>query len=414
MKSISFLASLFLLLLIDSAQAQKRILFIGNSYTAANNLPQLVSDLAASLGDSMIYGVNSPGGYTFELHSSDAITLSLIQSQAWDFVVLQEQSQRPSFPQSQVAVEVYPFARQLDSLILLNNTCTETVFFMTWGRKYGDASNCAVWPPVCTYSGMQNQLRFSYLQMANDNSALVAPCGMAWQQSFSADSSINLWVSDNSHPSVEGSYLNACVFYATLFRRSPVGATFTAGLSPTVSAHLQQVAHQTVFDSLPIWNIGDFDAQAAFSMQPNGLAVQFVNTSSNAQNASWDFGDGLSSTLYSPQHIYSQPGNYNVRLVAGNGCTEDTLTATLSLSSSGLTQINPETICIERRPEGILLHCDIKDLSLYSSDGHLLQQIKQGLKSGQLIPLSPSAGANLLVITTANGQRHAIKLLNTR
>ncbi|MFN5357152.1 MAG: PKD domain-containing protein [Bacteroidota bacterium] len=407
----------FLLLLLVSTNyviAQKRVLFVGNSYTAANNLPQMLSDLADSMGDSIVFASNTPGGYTFQLHSSDANTLGLIQSQPWDYVVLQEQSQRPSFPQSQVNVEVYPYAQQLDSLIRLNNSCTETVFYMTWGRKYGDASNCATWPPVCTYSGMQEQLRLSYLNMGNDNNALVAPCGIAWQQSVSIDSTINLWVSDNSHPSLEGTYLNACVFYATLFRRSPIGAAFTAGLSVSVSSHLQQVAHQTVFDSLSVWNIGDFDAKADFIMQPSGLAVQFLNISLNATSASWDFGDGQSSTLVSPQHTYAQPGNYVVQLISGNACMQDTLSDTLALNSSGLGSTNTAAACIESVPGGLLFHCDALDVVAYAADGRLIARQATGLMAGETIQFSNMNGAHVLVITFANKHQLTYRLMNIR
>lgn len=414
MKSLRICFALFVLTSLHNAAAQKRVLFVGNSYTAANNLPQMLSDLASSMGDSVIFASNVPGGYTFQLHSSDANTLALIQSQPWDYVVLQEQSQRPSFPQSQVAVEVYPYARQLDSLIRLNNPCTETVFYMTWGRKYGDASNCAFWPPVCTYAGMQEQLRQSYLFMGNDNSALVAPCGMAWQQSVSIDSTINLWVSDNSHPSPEGTYLNACVFYATLFRRSPIGAPFTAGISAPVSAHLQQVAHQTVFDSLAVWNIGDFDAKADFIMQPNGLAVQFQNTSLNATTASWDFGDGQSSNQLSPQHTYAQAGNYVVQLISGNTCMQDTLSDTLALSSSGLGSSNPSAACVESVSGGLLLQCDAREVLAYTADGRLIAHQTTALKAGEIIRFSGMNGAQLLVITFANKHQLTYRLMNIR
>ncbi|MBK9318567.1 MAG: hypothetical protein IPM91_06900 [Bacteroidetes bacterium] len=131
---------------------QTKILFIGNSYTASNNLPQLFTDLALSMGDTVFVDSNTPGGYTFQGHTTNATTLAKINTQPWDFVFLQEQSQLPSFSPPQVAVDVYPYARMLDSLIYVNDSCTETVFYMTWGRKYGDAGNCANWPPVCTFT----------------------------------------------------------------------------------------------------------------------------------------------------------------------------------------------------------------------------------------------------------------------
>lgn len=384
--------------------AQTRVLFIGNSYTAANNLPQLFVNLSASMGDSVQTAMNTPGGYTFQLHSSDANTLSLIHSQPWDFVVLQEQSQRPSFPPAQVAVEVLPYARQLDSLILLNNPCSETVFYMTWGRKYGDASNCAAWPPVCTFSGMQQQLRQAYLQMGDDNNALVAPCGMAWQESWTTDSSINLWIGDNSHPSLEGSYLTACVFYATIFRKSPLGANYTAGLQPTVAGFLQQVAHQTVFDSLSTWNIGEFDPEASFSAQPNALAVQFDHTGSNCSQFDWDFGDGQSGAGPSPLHLYAQGGTYPVTLIAGNGCSDDTTTQMITLSATGISE-SDRTDCIEQAGETIRFHCAVRELDLFSVDGRLLNRVMFPSGTPDYTLPSTDQGALLMVFTLGDGTR---------
>ncbi|MFN6091126.1 MAG: SGNH/GDSL hydrolase family protein, partial [Bacteroidota bacterium] len=177
--------SLFLLLLIANysrAQQQiKKVLFIGNSYTYVNDLPALLSNAAQSTGDSVIYDSNCIGGYTFQLHSTNATTLQKIAQGNFDFVVLQEQSQLPSFPISQVQSSVYPYAKTLDSLINVANPCTETVFYMTWGRKNGDASNCPNWPPICTYSGMDSLLRMRYENMANTNSALVSPVGAVWR-----------------------------------------------------------------------------------------------------------------------------------------------------------------------------------------------------------------------------------------
>ena len=66
---------------------------------------------------------------------------------------------------------------------------------------------------------------------------------------------------------------------------------------------------------------------ASFNVTPSiGCAqdniFQFNNTSLNAVNYTWDFGDGTSSTLQSPTHTYLNPGNYNVKLIATStyGC----------------------------------------------------------------------------------------------
>jgi PGF-pre-PGF domain-containing protein len=50
----------------------------------------------------------------------------------------------------------------------------------------------------------------------------------------------------------------------------------------------------------------------------NGLDVQFADTSQNASEWSWDFGDGTNSTEQNPEHPYSTAGNYTVNLTANN------------------------------------------------------------------------------------------------
>ena len=157
---------IILLLIISSANVEAKIykiLFLGNSYTYVNDLPNTFKAICTSEGDSVEVTSYSPGGYTFQSMSNDANALAQIQMGSWDFVVLQGQSQEPSFPPSQVATNTYPYAKKLDSLVKAYNTCAEVVYYMTWGRKYGDASNCASYPVICTYNGMQQRLRESYI-----------------------------------------------------------------------------------------------------------------------------------------------------------------------------------------------------------------------------------------------------------
>jgi PKD repeat protein len=52
--------------------------------------------------------------------------------------------------------------------------------------------------------------------------------------------------------------------------------------------------------------------------------VYFTDTSSNnPTNWLWDFGDGTTSSLQNPQHKYSTPGTYTVRLNASNDADYD-------------------------------------------------------------------------------------------
>ncbi len=319
-----------LILATSNLKAQpKKILFVGNSYVYSNNLPLMLYNLALSNGDTIIYDSSAPGGYTFAQHTTNATTLSKINAQDWDYVILQEQSQIPSFDPSQVQTETYPYAAQLNDLILANDSCTQTVFFMTWGRKYGDASNCAIYPPLCTFEGMQGRLRQSYVEMADDNEALVSPVGEAFKYSRMADSTINLYSIDNSHPSVAGTYLAACTFYATLFETSPVGLNYTAGLDATQAGFLQQIAYQTVFDSLSVWNINEFEPQASFTYVLTGPnTFQFTSTATNANSFLWS--DGATTSSY--EHTFPGSGIYTISLTVSDGCSSNTISQDITVS----------------------------------------------------------------------------------
>lgn len=209
----------------------KKILFIGNSYTYANGglwecVRQMV--LAVHPDWEIITGHVTPGGYTLEAHSQYPETLNAINSGVYDLVVLQEQSLRPvDEPEL-----FYRYAAVLDSLIKRNGG--KTSFYMTHARQNNPA--------------MINDLSFAYNHIGNQLNALVCPAGLAWNKSLQQDPGFNLYESDGSHPNYRGSYLNACVIYASIYHESPVGNTYQGypEMSQTEKQYLQQIAWETV------------------------------------------------------------------------------------------------------------------------------------------------------------------------
>jgi len=395
-----------------------RVLFIGNSYTAVNNLPQVFKDMAASTGQVIITDESTPGGYTFQQHSTNATTLNKISAGNWDYVVLQEQSQYPSFPDAQVATEVFPYAHILDSLVKAQNPCAQTVFYMTWGRKNGDAMNCPGWPPVCTYLGMDSLLRLRYIQMAAANGGVVSPAGAVWRYLRATAPGIELYSGDESHPVMAGTYAAGCAFYAALLRKDPTEITYTGGLSATVANQIKAAAKTVAFDSLNFWRQYVTDPSAAFTVSGDLADFTFTNTSANADSYQWFFGDGSSSVLENPSHAYTADGAYEVMLVASHCQVRDTAWQTVVVNApSGIS--GPQASAFSLVQEGKTLWLQRSGgfgtgarISLFHLSGQkvAVQEISGGsTRTGIDISTLP-AGMYVAVIVGKDGWQQTLKV----
>ncbi|MDF3029002.1 MAG: type sorting protein [Fluviicola sp.] len=244
-------------------QQTKRVLFLGNSYTHVNNLPQLLADIANSTGKTLIFDINAPGGYYIGQHLTNQTSLAKIASGNWDNVVLQDQSMALAYPSTYM--NGISYSVKLDSIIKAHNLCAQTMFYSTWGRRPGDTYLCT--PPECavdtwitrTYYEMDSTITSHYKVYADSVKAGITPVGAAWRYIRQNYPSIELFQADESHPSLAGSYTAACCFYATLFRSDPTLITFNSGLSPTDAANIKYAVKQTVYDHLSDWNVGPYD-----------------------------------------------------------------------------------------------------------------------------------------------------------
>ncbi len=101
----------------------------------------------------------------------------------------------------------------------------------------------------CAYADkpeMMAQLAEAYTIAGNANNALVIPAGLAFAKALDKQPEISLYAADKRHPSLAGTYLAACVVFAALTGRSPVGNAHLAGLDGKTVAFLQNIAWDTV------------------------------------------------------------------------------------------------------------------------------------------------------------------------
>lgn len=372
---------LFLLFIFTTGVCQnKRILFLGNSYTGTNDLPGMFSQMVTSTGQNCIIDSNTPGGYTFNLHTTNSTTQTKIQQGNWDFVILQEQSQIPSFPDDYVNTNCFPYAEQLNNQILQYSPCAETVFYMTWGRQNGDSQFCATNPPVCTYEGMDDLLRARYITMAQNNNAIVSPVGAVWRYIRTNYPEINLYSGDGSHPSVEGTYAAALTFFTSIYRQNPNLVTFSSGLNNSITDKIKIAVTNVLYNQMSNWFIGNYDISANFSAQLiSGNTYQFNNTSINFTSSNWDFGNGNTSTSTNPIQVITN-SNASITLTVTDNCNKtSTFQTTLqNLLNNNSFELDSNKITFNNPVKDVLEINNIesiKTINIYNLQGKLVKKL---------------------------------------
>ena len=117
-----------------------KILFIGNGILSFNSIPWEFKDLAESAGQEIVFDAYLKDFYSLSYHNGlkgDTNAIAKIQSQKWDFVVLQEQSYFPIIPEMTNGFTI-PAIKDLSKVIKENHYCTRIILFMTWAWPVGD------------------------------------------------------------------------------------------------------------------------------------------------------------------------------------------------------------------------------------------------------------------------------------
>lgn len=385
---------LVLILFTTTLNAQERVLFIGNSYTAANSLPTMVAAVASSANQNLACSQQTLGGATLYQHSQSNATYTKLASQSWDYVVLQAQSQEPSFPYSQFSWQTLPYAIQLVDSIRSIAPCAQPVFFRTWGRENGDQANCAVFPPLCTYEGMDSILHRHYSLMADTTDAYLSPVGSVWKHIRDTDSTINLYTSDGSHPSLAGTYAAACTFFTMITRMDPNSITDDQNLAPAVAAAIRQAAKNVVYDSLSAWSVGLYDTEAGFTASMSNDTLTFTDTSLFADSVYYDFGDGNSSSTPNGIHAYGQDDLFTVTQYAYR-CGKVDTTSMLIQSSVIFSVDEVEQPKIDLTKLDQFWPSNLQSVDLYTLNGQLLWSA-----TPSHLPELPHSNNNILVMET--------------
>ncbi len=251
----------------------KKILFVGNSLTYYNQMPQTLQEMFNDTKQAYeVVQETSPGAglkhhafYTRAEGSNmssqtprgeDATTIKKIRSSNWDYVVLQEGTVKLLVPES-IDYDVLPAALKIDSVIKAQKA--RTVLYQSFtmqGFPYRycypviAVSRTIQWNKDSCCSATYNDaaqefdtLRKNISMLADMLHADIAPIGAAFELCRKKYPDIMLYMSaTDSHPSAAGSYLIACVFYK-FFTKAKLGKVqYNAKLDEDTANKLKSVA----------------------------------------------------------------------------------------------------------------------------------------------------------------------------
>jgi hypothetical protein len=205
-----------------TSPSRLNVLFIGNSFTARNDLPALIATIAAAAGKHLDHRLISAGGASLRRHWNAGEAARAIAGGEFDYVVLQEQSTLPIKNRARMHENV----RLFDAAI--KKAGARTVLYLTWARAHAPQTQAAITE--------------AYESIGKELGATIIPAGVAWEAFLRDHDEPVLHDVDASHPTLAGSYLAACVAYRALFRAAVPRDVEVDGLTKDARTKLQRVA----------------------------------------------------------------------------------------------------------------------------------------------------------------------------
>ena len=197
-----------------------KVLFIGNSYTYYNDMPDLFEKLAKENGADIQVMSVTQGGRRLKTYENDAdeYTLQLAQimsENSFDAVIVQEHSLAP-------ILDYDGFSRGVSRVLeMVQPKAKRVILYETWGRKSGSPELAEHgW----TNESMTRDLADAYAKAAKSRNLEVSHVGRAFRRIVETCGQIELYDPDMTHPSYAGSCLAALVHYQTVFGAMPASA----------------------------------------------------------------------------------------------------------------------------------------------------------------------------------------------
>ena len=233
----------------------KKVLFIGNSLTFYNNMPEMFHKLATANGDNVTVTQATVGGQALRHLVNNEMVKSKIQSDDWDYVVLQSDD-IAAFP-DMYHTEIETL-EHFKTMIHENNASTKIIYTMIWGARDGlTIQELSGEDVYYSYFDYIEKIYQGTIYFGNTMNFMISPAGWAWKSVIeeNEEAKYDLFSSDRFHPAPEGSYLRACVLNEVIFQTENTSIPYFSGLDEEKCYYYQEIAHDIVLNNLSLWNI---------------------------------------------------------------------------------------------------------------------------------------------------------------
>lgn len=292
-----------------------RILFIGNSYTHFNEMPNILQNLTEQKGLKVDIQMSAVSNQTLKMQSERPELFEKINSQKWDYVILQGFSREMAFDKAYIDTNVVPYVNVIVDSIYSRNSCANVLFYQTWGYDGGFHADSMDW----SFQQMSDQIQQGYLYLASKFDLPIVPVGKVWETVKENHPDINLYQDDHQHPSLFGSYLTACSFYVSLFKTHPE-VEYYAGLEKSKAELLQNSAFDFINSNLNRYKLSEKTLVLTKFKADNTGGIKGTASYPSANSIIWDFGDGVTFEGSKVKHTYKKKGTYTIVITILDEC----------------------------------------------------------------------------------------------
>jgi len=386
------------------------VLFIGNSVTYFNDMPEIFKNIAISKGKNVSITTHTPGGTGFVNHVDDPLLYQKIRSKNYKYVIMQPgtaESAGHSYPVSVTAER----GRKIRDSIRKYSPCSKIFLYeIPYGVPSANEYN--------VYFNFQQKIKDSITKMSNLMQVEIIPAGESARHYYNSSQDLALHGSYNDiHPGPKGSYLVAASIYSAIFQDHVFPSNFYNGLPQNTAENFQNIADLVFFNNPAQWNSNVFHLHSDFIAGINGMTVSFTNQSANYNSVLWNFGDGTNDSSLNPIHQYTSPGSYTVNLTVNKNSCSEIISKIINVGSLGTMDIEVQSE-LTFYPNPITDFCYlkskemIKNINLYDMAQRKLSEWKNLHSHDIKLDLSAyGKGIYMINIVYENDRRESIKII---